>query len=87
LEYKPFKWPNKILRRRTRELAVVNSIPSNTGRSVEGAEEITETRIISSGRKPEVPGKPTLANDIRIRKNENTGMALKRPEKARMERV
>jgi hypothetical protein len=44
-------------------------------------------KIKNSGTKPEVPGNPTLANEITIKKNEKIGIVLKRPEKAIIDRV
>jgi hypothetical protein len=49
--------------------------------------ETDPIKTITSGKKPLVPGKPTLARDITIKKNENNGIAANNPEKAAIDLV
>ena len=86
-EYKDLVCPNNKRNKKIKELAVVNNIPSRIGNNVAGIVEITATKIITSGKNPEVPGNPTLANDIIIKKNEKTGIEVNNPENAIIDRV
>jgi len=80
-------WPNKARNSSTKVLTVVKNIPKRVGSSSVEVAETTDTKTINSGKKPEVPGKPTLASDISSKKKENTGIEDNRPENAIMERV
>ena len=79
--------PNIARNNNTKVLTVVKNIPKSVGKSKVEVAETTETKTISSGKNPEVPGKPTLAKDINSKKNEKTGIDDSNPENAIIDRV
>ena len=60
-------------------LAVVNNIPISTGNNKRGLVLTTDISIKSSGKNPLVPGKPTLAKEAIIKKNEKIGIGFSSP--------
>jgi hypothetical protein len=62
--------------------AVVRNIPAIIGKVVNGAEDSIAVNTYSSGKNPEVPGKPTFARDAISMKKQNIGITPSRPPKA-----
>lgn len=82
LEYRILVWPNSSLNKVSIVATVVTNMPANKGIIIKGAPLTAPAKTYSSGKKPEVPGKPTLAKDATIIKKENIGITPSIPPNA-----